>query len=101
MTCLYWILKSYFLVLQCFQLLQWIGLIVIFFGIQFVQEKILNKEKTPPSCCKYYSKKCWRHYLEGAKMSLFPDASSAEYPNTTILELKWSEAAPLPEDVEI
>ncbi|XP_006343017.1 putative F-box/LRR-repeat protein At5g02700 [Solanum tuberosum] len=61
----------------------------------FIQEKILNKEKTPPSCCKYYSKKCWRHYLEGAKMSLFPDASSAEYPNT-ILELKWSEAAPLP-----
>lgn len=74
--------------------------LLFFVEYKFIQEKILNKEKIPPSCCKYYSKKCWRHYLEGAKMSLLPDVSSAEYPNT-ILELKWSDAAPLPEDVEI
>lgn len=65
----------------------------------FIQGKILNKEKTP-SCCKYYSKKCWRHYLEGVRMTLFANASSAENPCMSF-ELKWSELSPLPEDVVI
>ncbi|CAN4089056.1 unnamed protein product [Withania somnifera] len=59
----------------------------------FIHEKRLNKEKAP-SCCKYYSKKCWRHYLEGVKISEFPNASSAENPFMS-LELKWSKPSPL------
>lgn len=65
----------------------------------FIQEKISNTEKTL-SCCNYYSKKCWRHYLEAVKMFEFPNASSAENPSMSF-ELKWSEPSPLPEDVEM
>ncbi|MCE2056251.1 hypothetical protein HAX54_044350 [Datura stramonium] len=66
----------------------------------FIQEKILKKEKTP-SCCKYYSKKCWRHYLEDVKLFEFSSAASAVNPSMS-LELKWSASPlPLPEDVEI
>ncbi|XP_060205842.1 uncharacterized protein LOC132633439 [Lycium barbarum] len=66
----------------------------------FIEEKILNKEKTP-TCCKYYSKKCWRHYLEEAKTSEFSNALSTVKPSMS-LELKWSKSPlPLPEDVDI
>ncbi|XP_009782508.1 F-box/LRR-repeat protein At3g03360-like [Nicotiana sylvestris] len=66
--------------------------------LAFKKEIMMNKEKTP-SCCKYYSKKCWRHYLEDIRM--FEFSPSNINPNTSF-ELKWrSSPLPLPEDTDI
>lgn len=49
--------------------------------LQFVQEMILSKEKNP-DCCKLYSNKCWRHYLQDAKLS-------HDTPDQKTYKLKW------------
>ncbi|XP_060205838.1 uncharacterized protein LOC132633437 isoform X2 [Lycium barbarum] len=59
--------------------------------LTFLKEEMMNKERTP-SCCKYYSKKCWRHYLKEVNMFEF---SVSRVNPTTRFELKWRSVSSL------
>uniref|UniRef100_A0A5B7BPX2 F-box domain-containing protein n=1 Tax=Davidia involucrata TaxID=16924 RepID=A0A5B7BPX2_DAVIN len=35
--------------------------------LKFLHEKIMNREGNP-NCCRYYTRKCWQHYLEDVEI---------------------------------
>ncbi|KAA8540314.1 hypothetical protein F0562_024123 [Nyssa sinensis] len=35
--------------------------------LKFLHEEIMDREGTP-NCCRYYTRKCWRHYLENVEI---------------------------------
>lgn len=42
---------------------------------KFIREKLMDREESP-SCCRYYSRKCWRHYLKHIETKFFHGAKN-------------------------
>lgn len=63
--------------------------------LKLLHDKMMNREENP-ACCRYYSRKCWLHYLKDVKTgdSLTSalrrrDSSSTLY-KTTAFKLEWT-----------
>ncbi|KAK2983845.1 hypothetical protein RJ640_008521 [Escallonia rubra] len=59
--------------------------------LKFIHEKIVEREKKP-NCCRYYSRKCWLHYLQDVEIEIFEAAGLVPSPTmrTTTFRLKWA-----------
>ncbi|KAL6996388.1 hypothetical protein U1Q18_006516 [Sarracenia purpurea var. burkii] len=62
---------------------------------KLLHDKLMNREENP-SCCKYYSKKCWRHYLKDVKIGSKPTHPWMKMPSsglhqTTTFRMEWTE----------
>ncbi|XP_009796620.1 uncharacterized protein [Nicotiana sylvestris] len=62
--------------------------------MQFLREKLMEKEGVQPVCCDSRSVKCWRHYLKGIEVensttSLHGDSFSPCQVSTICFKLRW------------
>ncbi|KAK9282562.1 hypothetical protein L1049_005483 [Liquidambar formosana] len=71
--------------------------------IELIHEKLMNREEDT-NCCRYYSKKCWRHYLKDVEIENFEVTEDIKNPSwnawlksipthlcqTTSFRLKWN-----------
>ncbi|XP_057504911.1 FBD-associated F-box protein At5g56370-like [Actinidia eriantha] len=60
--------------------------------LKLLHEKLINREENP-SCCKYYSRKCWRHYLKDVQVGnkwaeLYPWSPTQ---HRTTIKLEWTD----------